>query len=81
MIDTHVQSLVPALALLLQEPATGFTAESVGARPEVVERGLFFLNLAYTTVWVVLALYIGTLSIRLRRLSRQVARLKDRAGL
>jgi len=77
MILPHVQSLV----LLLQEPTTGFTAETVGARPEVVERGLFFLNLAYTTVWVILALYIATLSIRLRRLSRQVARLKERAGL
>src|SRR5262249_39742851 len=37
MIDPHV----PTLALLLQEPATGFTADTVGARPEVVERGLF----------------------------------------
>jgi len=81
MIDPRVPPVASALALLLQEPATGFTAETVGSRPEVVERGLFFLNVAYTTVWVVLAVYIATLSIRLRRLSRQVARLKERLGL
>ena len=81
MTDPHVQPFASALALLLQEPATGFTAETVSARPEVVERGLRFLNLAYTTVWVVLAVYLATLSIRLHRLSRQVARLKEKAGL
>lgn len=81
MIDPHVQPLASVFALLLQEPATGFTAENVAARPEVVERGLRFLNLAYTAVWVVLAVYLLSLSIRLHRLSRQVARLKKNAGL
>jgi CcmD family protein len=81
MIDPHMEPLASAFALLLQEPATGFTAETVAARPEVVERGLQFLNYAYTAVWVVLAVYLFSLSIRLRRLSRQIARLKERAGL
>jgi len=81
MIDPHLRPLASALALLLQEPQTGFTAETVAARPEVVERGLRFLNLAYSAVWVVLAVYMLGLSVRLRRLSRQIARLRERAGL
>jgi CcmD family protein len=81
MIDPHLPSLVSILGLLAQEPVTGFTAENVAARPEIVERGLRFLNLAYTAVWVVLSVYLLLLSIRLRRLSQQVRRLKERAGL
>ncbi len=81
MIDPHIEPVASVFALLVQDPATGFTAENVAARPEVVERGLRFLNLAYTAVWVVLAVYLLSLSIRLRRLSRQIARLKERAGL
>ena len=80
MIDPH-GPLACVMGLLTQEPVTGFTAETVAARPEVVERGLRFLNLAYTAVWVVLAVYIFSLSVRLRRLARQVARIKERAGL
>jgi CcmD family protein len=81
MIDPQHAPLASFLALLAQEPVTGFTAENVAARPEVVERGLRFLNLAYTAVWVVLAVYLLTLSMRLRRLALQVRRLKERAGL
>ena len=81
MIDPNFSSVVPLLALLAQEPVTGFTAENVAARPEIVERGLRFLNLAYTAVWVVLAVYLLSLSMRLRRLAQQVRRLKERAGL
>jgi CcmD family protein len=77
----HVSSLASIVALLAQEPVTGFTAENVAARPEIVERGLRFLNYAYTAVWVILSVYVLTLSIRLRRLSLQVRRLKERAGL
>ena len=80
MIDPHLPSLTSILALLTQEPSTGFTAENVAARPEIVERGLRFLNLAYTAVWVVLSVYLVTLSIRLRRLTRQVERLRERSG-
>ena len=81
MIEPHLPPLVPFLAFLAQEPVTGFTAETVAARPEIVERGLRFLNLAYTAVWVVLAVYLLSLSLRLRRLAQQVRRLKERAGL
>jgi CcmD family protein len=73
--------MLSLLALLAQDSATGFVAENVAARPEVVERGLRFLNLAYTAVWVVLAVYLLSLSFRLRRLSSQLRRLKERAGL
>lgn len=81
MTLTGLAPLASVLALLAQDPATGFVSETVAARPEVVERGLRFLNLAYTAVWVVLAVYLLSLSIRLRRLSNQVRRLKERAGL
>lgn len=81
MILAHLSSVASFLALLAQEPAAAFAAENVAARPEVVERGLRFLNLAYTAVWVVLAVYLLSLSLRLRRLSAQVRRLKERAGL
>lgn len=81
MILRSLVPMAPLLAFLAQDPATGFVAENVAARPEVVERGLRFLNLAYTAVWVVLAVYLLSLSLRLRRLSSQVRRLKERAGL
>ncbi|HKB08171.1 MAG TPA: CcmD family protein [Candidatus Polarisedimenticolia bacterium] len=81
MNDWHLSSLASIVVLLAQEPVTGFTAENVAARPEIVERGLRFLNYAYTAVWVILSVYVLTLSIRLRRLSLQVRRLKERAGL
>ncbi len=81
MIVPHLPPLASVFALLVQEPVTGFSAENLAARPEIVERGLRFLNLAYTAVWVVLAAYLLSLSMRLRRLSMQVRRLKERAGL
>jgi CcmD family protein len=81
MILAHLSSVASFLALLALEPAAAFAAENVAARPEVVERGLRFLNLAYTAVWVVLAVYLLSLSLRLRRLSAHVRRLKERAGL
>jgi CcmD family protein len=81
MMLSSLGPIAPLLALLAQDPATGFVAENVAARPEVVERGLRFLNLAYTAVWVVLAVYMLSLSLRLRRLSSQLRRLKERAGL
>ena len=81
MMSGILVPMAPLLAFLAQDPAAGFVAENVAARPEVVERGLRFLNLAYTAVWVVLAVYLLSLSLRLRRLSSQVRRLKERAGL
>ncbi len=37
-----------------------------------------FLFWAYTLIWLVLAVYLVTLSVRLRSLSAQVRRLKAR---
>lgn len=73
-------ALAAALEMLAQEssPATGFTAETVAASPAVVARGLHFLMGAFCAVWVILAAYLFTLSLRLRRLSQQVRRLKER---
>ncbi len=75
----HLPSVASFLSLLAQEPVSGFTADNVASRPEIVERGLRFLNYAYTAVWIVMAVYLLSLSVRLRRLSLQVRRLKERA--
>jgi CcmD family protein len=78
-------SLGASLAVLAQEaapsaaPATTFTAETVASRPEVAARGFRFLIGAYSVVWIILAVYLLTLSTRLRRLSRQVRRLKEKS--
>jgi len=58
----------------------GMAAEAA-ARPEQVLRGLRFLSGAYTVVWVILAAYLIMLSLRQRRLSRQVRRLRERLGI
>jgi len=76
----NLSSIVSVLALTAQESISGFTAENVATRPEIVERGLRFLNYAYTAVWIVLGVYLLSLSVRLRRLSVQVRRLKERPG-
>jgi len=70
------------LALLMQsgEPVTRFTAEAAAAQPAVVARGFRFLIAAYSAVWAILAVYILSVSIRLRRLSNQVRRLKEQSG-
>ncbi len=75
-------ALLGPIALLAQsaEPITRFTAETAAAQPAVVARGFRFLIAAYTAVWLVLALYIVSVSVRLRRLSNQVRRLKETAG-
>lgn len=62
-------------------PATAFTAAEAAARPEVVQRGLRFLTAAYSVVWVILAAYLLSLSIRQRRLARQLRRMRERLGL
>ncbi|PYS95603.1 MAG: hypothetical protein DMF50_08085 [Acidobacteria bacterium] len=63
------ESLAPA--------ASGPTADTVAAQPAVAARGFRFLIGAYTAVWMILALYLLSLSVRLRALSRQVRRLKE----
>ncbi len=80
MTLTHLTSLAAALVTSAQAAAGSFTAENVAARPEVVARGLHYLNGAYVAIWIILAAYLLSLSIRLRRLSLQVRRLRDRLG-
>ena len=62
-------------------PGIAMTAAEAMARPEAVQRGLRFLMAAYTVVWVVLALYLLTLSFRQRRLAQQLRRLRERVGI
>jgi CcmD family protein len=59
--------------------AAGATAGD-GAAPPNVLRGLRFLSGAYTAVWIILAAYFALLSLRQRRLARQVRRLRERLG-
>jgi CcmD family protein len=61
--------------------AGGFVAGEAAARPDQAARGLRFLNAAYTAVWVILAAYLLLLSVRQRRLERQMQRLRQRLGL
>ena len=62
-------------------PATVFTAAEAAARPEVVQRGLRFLMGAYSIVWLILAAYLLSLSVRLRRVLQQLRRVRERLGL
>ena len=76
-------ALLASLLAVVQEPAasTAFSAAEAAARPEVVQRGLRFLTGAYSVVWVILAAYLLSLSIRQRRLAQQLRRLRERLGL
>lgn len=81
-------ALIPALAAGAIQAAAEGAASPAGAmvaetaaRPEQVLRGLRFLSGAYTVVWVILAAYLVMLSLRQRRLSRQVRRLRERLGV
>jgi CcmD family protein len=60
--------------------ATGMAAGATTAAPEAVLSRLRFLTLAYTLVWVILAAYLVMLSLRQRRLARQIRRLRERLG-
>jgi CcmD family protein len=75
--------LFQGLFAAIQEstPPTVFSAAEAAARPEVVQRGMRFLMSAYSVVWLVLAAYLLTISIRLRRLGEQVRRLRERLRL
>ena len=74
--------IVSSLLARIQEaaPAAGFTSGEAAAQPAVVARGFRFLVGAYTLIWVILAAYLLSLSVRLRRLSQTVRRLKERIG-
>lgn len=73
-------SIGASFTALLQAGAAP-DAASAALEPARAERGLRFLTAAYTVVWVILAVYIMSLSVRLRRLSQQVRRLKERLGI
>lgn len=73
-------SIGASITALLQA-ATVPDAANAALEPAQVERGFRFLTAAYTVVWVILAVYMMSLSVRLRRLSRQVRRLKERLGI
>jgi CcmD family protein len=61
--------------------AAGVSAAEAAVRPDAVGRGLRFLAGAYGVVWTILGAYLVILSFRLRRLARQVRRLRERLGL
>jgi CcmD family protein len=67
-------------AIQAAAPEAPFVAGEVAARPDQVVRGLRFLTAAYTAVWMILAAYLVLLSLRQRRLERQIDRLKRRLG-
>jgi len=75
-------ALLHGLLAAIQDPApqAGFSAADPVARPEMVQRGMRFLMGAYSIVWLILAAYLLTVSIRLRRLGHQVKRLRERLG-
>jgi len=55
-------------------------SDTMASQPEFAARGFRFLVGAYSVIWFILAGYILSLSVRLRRLSQQVRRLKERDG-
>ena len=72
---THGSALIQAAS-----PDAAFVTGEV-VRSDQVARGLRFLNAAYTAVWVILAAYLVLLSVRQRRLERQMQRLRQRLGI
>ena len=73
-------SIGASFTALLQAAAVP-DAPAAALEPAQVARGFRFLTAAYTVIWVILAIYIMSLSVRLRRLSQQVRRLKERLGI
>lgn len=67
-------------AIQAATPESALAAGDAVARPDQVARGLHFLNAAYTAVWVILAAYLVLISVRQRRLERQMQRLRQRLG-
>ena len=76
-----VSILAGALGAIQEAAPAAFTADTVAAQPAVAARGFRFLIAAYSAVWTILVFYLLTLSVRLRRLSAQVRRMKERSGL
>lgn len=61
--------------------AAGVAAAEAAVRPDAVERGLRFLAGAYGVVWAILGGYLVILSFRVRRVARQVRRIRERLGI
>ena len=75
-------SFLPVLLAGIQDAAApAMSAVDAAGRSEVLERGLHFLNAAYTAVWIILAGYLVLLSLRQRRLERQIRLLRERLRL
>ena len=64
-------------AASVADSATTFAAT---LQPEAVERRLRFLSWAYTSVWLILAGYLMLMSVRQRRLERQLRLLRERVN-
>jgi CcmD family protein len=79
MIHDDPTLVAALLAAVQEEPVRRFVA-GAAADPEANARRFRFLITAYVAVWTILAAYLFTISVRLRRLSRQVRRLKERLG-
>ncbi|HEV8200841.1 MAG TPA: CcmD family protein [Candidatus Polarisedimenticolia bacterium] len=67
-------------AIQAAAPDAAIAVGEASSRPDQVARGLRFLNAAYTAVWVILAAYLVLISMRQRRLERQMQRLRQRLG-
>ena len=78
-----LSSLLPALLASAQEgtSSAGLGVETVAANPDKAARGFRFLIGAYTIVWTILAVYLFSISIRLRSLALQIRRLRDKLGI
>jgi CcmD family protein len=82
MMPIEPGSWLPAFFAGVQDAvAPTLGAVEAAARPDTAARGLRFLNAAYTAVWVILAGYLLLLSVRQRRLERQLRLLRDRLRL
>ena len=60
--------------------ADGAAAFAATIQADAVARRLRFLSWAYTSVWLILAAYLFLLSMRQRRLERQLRHLRERLG-
>ena len=81
----HLGAWIGAVATAGIQEAGAAAADATGtfaavAQPEAVERRLRFLAWAYTAVWLILAAYLYLLSMRQRRLERQIRVLRDRVS-
>ncbi len=74
---TLPHALLASLSAFAQEAAPAVDAAAGAAGPDAITRRLHFLVGAYSAVWIVLAVYLWTISMRLRRLHQAIRRLKD----